>query len=295
MDENGQIYAILSAGDWRKTVASGTVEKLELLGNIIDCRRATLAFRRLGDDAPSAKVESVGSFDGKWLGQANLVKQTLGNTSAPACMNRLKLDLQISDSTVTGFVKGLRASSNGSLSGVIDASGNFEGRGVAGHPLKLHGSLSADTGAGSGVWSTTHCEGTFEIARQGGAQETAAIDETPTARRDTVSSDAASALARFDGTWTGKGILITQTNACPGTIVIEMQVSDGEITGFQTMTTGLKSGWGHLSGAIDASGRLETYGPKYRLRGALSADTGRGSGEWLNNSCQGNFELARVE
>ncbi len=32
------------------------------------------------------------------------------------------------------------------------------------------------------------------------------------------------------------------------------------------------------------------------LRGALSADTGRGSGEWISgDKCQGAFELARVE
>ena len=112
-----------------------------------------------------AQVETVKSFDGKWSGQANLVKQMMANTMGPACASRLKLDLQISGSTVTGFVKAMPAWLNGVLSGVIDASGNLEGRGFAGYPLKLHGSLSADTGAGSGVWSTTHCEGTFELAR----------------------------------------------------------------------------------------------------------------------------------
>jgi hypothetical protein len=130
-----------------------------------------------------------------------------------------------------------------------------------------------------------------------GALEFGAIDETQTARLDTVSSDGASALARFDGTWTGKGINIMATGTgCPGTIAIEMQVLDGRITGFQTMTTGTKWGTGHLKGTIDASGRLETSGPSYRLRGSLSAESGQGSGEWARaDNCQGTFELARVE
>jgi hypothetical protein len=257
-----------------------------------------LEFMQIEEATTSATPpRDVNAFDGKWSGQASLVKQTMANTSGPACMNRLKLDLQISGNTVIGFVKGLRASFNGALSGAIDASGNLEGHGSAGHRLVIHGSLSADTGEGSGLWSTTHCEGTLEIARRDGARERAASGEIQTARLDTVSSDGASALARFDGRWTGKGTnIMAAGGSCPGTIAIEMQVLDGKITGFQTAATGSTWGTGHLTGTIDASGRLETDGPLYHLRGALSVDSGRGSGEWTRgDKCRGTFEIARVE
>jgi hypothetical protein len=161
LDASGRVpTTILSGGKAANSAtAEGTIGQFTIaVSRNWACPQATLAFRRLGD---------AGSWDGKWSGQANLVKETMANTMGPACASRLKLDLQISGSTVTGFVKGMPAWFNGLLSGVIDASGNLEGQGRSSGrgPLTLHGSLSADTGAGSGVWSSPYCEGTFEIAR----------------------------------------------------------------------------------------------------------------------------------
>ena len=76
--------------------------------------------------------------------------------------------MQVSDSNVAGRLRGMPAWFNTPLSGLIDASGDLEGQGyLSFSPLKLRGSLSADTGAGSGMWSTDFCEGTFELVRAG--------------------------------------------------------------------------------------------------------------------------------
>jgi hypothetical protein len=48
IDETGQIYAILTPGTWDRTVASGTLEHLDMRTRHSDCRGTALQFQRAG-------------------------------------------------------------------------------------------------------------------------------------------------------------------------------------------------------------------------------------------------------
>jgi hypothetical protein len=243
-----------------------------------------LAYAVAGDDAvealPSAPAAAnSGSWDGTWIADSGTWR---AEWQIEDGSYRLSLDCARFHETASGLID---------ASGRIYAVLSFNRTTVSGTPERLDVIFLHDA---EGCPS-----GTLQFDRLGDAEpQLAAIDPEREVTALSPPGDVTrTQIGPFDGRWAGKGIIVMAAGSgCPGTIVIEMQVLDGKITGFKKSGTGTTDGAGYLAGAIDASGRLETYGPLLRLRGVLSPDTGRGSGEWTkSNHCQGVFEIARVE
>jgi len=278
IDESGRISAVLFRSSVRADLRPpnpfpipvlGTPEALEFGGDYPDCRGGKLKLERVAD-GPSVPIVEFESLDGIWTGEKDawLLQLTIEDrrfTLAALCKGGITyLD------TVTGSLD-----DNGLVYARI--SGNFYRAIIFGPPDRL---VIVPNFNNCGLRTT------IELRRKG--------------REPTVALATEPSFNHFDGKWVGKAVTVRNGARCPATYAIEMIVGGRDFTGLENAGTGrvFKGVLGHFNGTIDRSGKFESKrisSFKSEYHGTLQADSGKGSGEWFSDHCNGTFELSRVE
>jgi hypothetical protein len=278
LDGTGQISAELPSVRWeQKAWVSGTPEELEFGSKNVSCVGTVLLKRIGGGPAVVQATQEAGeepdvrSWDGTWRGEQ-------GDWS-------LELTVEDRDFTLHAKCTG-PPDINDTVTGRLDDDGQISVE-VRTH-YSAHISGSPDRLAVVPIQGRCGKPTVVELRREGDALVLAAAAEP--------------AFTHFDGKWVGKATVV-QGAYCAGTFAVEILVSDRNFTGRARPTT--RPGWdsasyggGQLLGIVDASGAFESKritGSKNRYRGALHADSGKGSGEWFSDQCSGTFEVTRVE
>ena len=271
------------------TFASLARSRIELLG-----QRAARA--EAAPSAPSAETTELaslqspaepspstaapaGPYGGDWVG---LAKKSSGDGHCP---RTAEIRVTVSNEDVRGSI-----SENGDtveFTGKIDAKGRLKTKGSIffdGHQARLVGTFS--DGGFRGRLVSEDCRLAFEIAPpqpSADSSQQASLAEQP--------ASTAALAGPYDGEWAGSAKKASGWRDCPGTVRLQLTVSDDDVKGSMTSEGETDA----FTGKIE-DGRLRTKiigGDTVKLQGKFADDQFSGTLS-EGGDCRWRFKIARV-